>query len=102
MTSTHTSASRPGALSGLRSWWRHGPVREYRLALVLGLLTLGINATIFADPVDVPIAMLMVPLLIGSMLLGPRQLQWFVVFLQFMLMLALLPQEKITTRLVLA
>ena len=53
-------------------------------------------------PTVAPMTTLMVPLLLGSLLLGPRQLPWFVVFLMVMLMLAIARQVEITPRTVLA
>ena len=44
----------------------------------------------------------MVPLMLGSLLLGPRHLPWFVVFLMVMLMLTVGRQEEIVLRTVLA
>jgi hypothetical protein len=84
--------------------WRsprsRGYVREYRLVGALTVVTLAINVGVALAPLTFPFTSLMVPLLIGSLLLGPRQLQWFVIWVMLMLMVALLNQNGITPRIV--
>lgn len=72
-----------------------------RILVALVALTLATTAVVLAWPANVPLNTLMVPLLLGSLLLGPRHLPWFVVFLMVMLMLAVGRQEEITVRIVL-
>ncbi|WP_051551293.1 PP2C family protein-serine/threonine phosphatase [Nocardioides sp. URHA0020] len=71
------------------------------LTLLLAL-TLVVTAVVLTWPGTAPMTVLVVPLLLGSLLLGPRQLPWFVVFVMVMLMLAITRQDPITTRIVLA
>ncbi|MGH3351080.1 MAG: PP2C family protein-serine/threonine phosphatase [Nocardioides sp.] len=64
---------------------------ELRTVLWLGLVT--IVLTIFAAAQTswlqwVPVAVLTVPLLLGAVLLGPRTLSWFVVFVMVMIVVA--------------
>jgi hypothetical protein len=84
-------------------------VRRQRLvrrgSRTLALLVVGtaaLTATILIWPSYAPMTMLMVPLLLGSLLLGPRQLPWFVVFVMVMLMLSITRQDPVTPRIVLA
>ena len=70
--------------------------------VLLVALTVGVTVLVVAWPDTAPMSMLMVPLLLGSLLLGPRQLPWFVVFLMVMLMLSITQQNPITLRIVLA
>lgn len=71
-----------------------------RTLTVLVACTIVITAAILTWPDYAPMTTLMVPLLLGSLLLGPRQLPWFVVFVMVMLMLSITRQEPITTRIV--
>ncbi|HEY0952182.1 PP2C family protein-serine/threonine phosphatase [Nocardioides sp.] len=63
---------------------------------------MAITAVVMTWPSNIPLTSLMVPLLLGSLLLGPRHLPWFVVFLMVMLMLTVGRQEEIVLRTVLA
>ncbi len=72
-----------------------------RILAALVTLTVVTTVLVLAWPNDVPLNTLMVPLMLGSLLLGPRHLPWFVVFLMVMLMLAVGRQEQITVRIVL-
>jgi hypothetical protein len=98
MTALHEQ-SRP---SGLRRRWRTMVRRsappENRMLAALVLASAAITAAIMGWPDIVPITALMVPLLLASLLLGPRQLPWFVVFLMTMLMLSLTRQGLVTPR----
>ena len=88
--------------SGLRRVIKHGIAPHNRTISWLVALTAGITVGIAIWPTILPMTTLMVPLLVGSLLLSPRQLPWFVVFLMVMLMLAIARQEEITPRTVLA
>lgn len=103
MTATHQDV-RPGRSIALGRWWRtsyrSGYVREYRLVASLVAVTVAINIGVAIASTVFPLTALMVPLLIGSLLLGPRQLQWFVIWVMLMLMVALLNQNEITPRII--
>jgi hypothetical protein len=65
-------------------------------------LTGAITAVALTWPSYVPLTVLTVPLLLGSLLLGPRHLPWFVVFLMVMLMAVIAKQPEITLRIVIS
>lgn len=92
----------PARPSATRRSWRSTIRRnpESRLLAALVLAAVAITAVILALPDDVPLSALFVPMLIGSLFLGPRQLPWFVVFLLVMLMVALTGQEVVNARIV--
>lgn len=94
--------ARPERLRPPRRSFRRGIPPQNRLLAWLVVLTLAVTATVVAWPGTVPLTALMVPLLLGSLLLGPRHLPWFVVFLMVMLMLTIGRQDQIVTRTVLA
>lgn len=73
-----------------------------RILAALVTLTIVVTAVVVAWPANMPLTALMVPLMLGSILLGPRHLPWFVVFLMVMLMLTVAAQEQITPRIVMA
>ena len=89
MTAPATPA-RPLAISRrwsrlrMRSWLLHTRV----LALLVGLSLLS-AAGIVAAPDVAPISLLLVPLVLGSLLLDPRTLPWFVVFVLTLLVVAI-------------
>jgi hypothetical protein len=92
--------------SGLRRSWRRIARRSlppaYHLVALLSLLTLLFVAALVRWPDVVPLTVMMIPLLLGSLLLGPRQLPWFVVFVLVMLMVSIMPADKITARIAVA
>src|SRR5215217_1794807 len=92
MTPLRESALRTRT-SHLRRSWRHAARRslppEYRTAALLVVCALLIVGALVRWPDVVPLATLMVPLLLGSLLLGPRQLPWFVVFVLVMVMVSI-------------
>lgn len=64
---------------------------ELRAVLWLGLLTVVLTVLVAAQTgwlQVVPVAVLTVPLLLGAVLLGPRTLSWFVVFVMVMIVVA--------------
>ncbi|CAI9418476.1 PP2C family protein-serine/threonine phosphatase [Nocardioides sp. T2.26MG-1] len=73
-----------------------------RILVALVALTVLATAVAVTWSTNVPLTVLMVPLLLGSLLLGPRHLPWFVVFLMVMLMVAVSAQEQITLRIVMS
>lgn len=68
--------------------WREAP-RGALLAAVLALGAVAITGLLFEFPDVIPLSALAVPLLLGSLLIGPRQLPWFVLFLMVMVLLTL-------------
>lgn len=92
-------AAQPRAL---RRWWsrlvRRGSSPESRIALALALSALSITILVVIFPVSMPFTSLMVPLLLGSLLLGPRTLPWFVTFTMLLVILSLFRQNPITPR----
>jgi len=78
----------------VRRFLRHGAYIDAKVLGVLGLLGLAIVAAIVVWPTAMPITSLMVPLLLGSLLLNPRHLPWFVVYLFALLMISLVVQER--------
>lgn len=70
--------------------------------VLLVALTSVLTVVVLVWPKTAPMTVLIVPLLLGSLLLGPRQLPWFVVFVMVMLMLAITRQDPVTPRIVLA
>lgn len=75
---------------------RSGPEAKALLLLAALALVLTVLMVRFADVV--PLNSLLVPLLVGSLVLGPRVLPWFVVLLMTMLVIAvLLRHGPITT-----
>jgi hypothetical protein len=70
----------------------------FGLAAVSALLTLSV--VLWTD--EVPFTSLMLPLLLGSLFLGPRTLPWFVVFLMMLLTVCISRQDPITARTVVA
>lgn len=74
--------------------------RHNRLLYVLIALTVLITAAILIWPDTVALTTLVVPLLLGSLLISPRQLPWFVVFLMVMLMVAIGNLDDVNRRIV--
>ncbi|QWF23738.1 serine/threonine-protein phosphatase [Nocardioides sp. LMS-CY] len=99
-----TDADRPAQPSRPRRVRRrrHLLPRANRTLVLLVALTVLITLVVLAWPGTAPMTTLMIPLLLGSLLLGPRQLPWFVVFVMVMLMLAIARQPELDARIVLA
>jgi hypothetical protein len=76
-------------LNALRAQQRRSGA-EGRALVWLTLLGLALAVLIVLQPTRVPLNSLLVPLLIGSLVLGPRVLPWFVVLLMTMLVVAVL------------
>ena len=77
---------------------RRGVSSETQVLAVLVTLSLGIILAVVLAPETMPFTSLMVPLLLGSLLLGPRSLPWFVVFILVLLFVALSQQDNPTAR----
>lgn len=65
-------------------------------------LTAAVTVVLLIWPGTAPLTALIVPLLLGSLLLGPRQLPWFVVVVMAALVVAVAQLPSITPRTVLA
>lgn len=76
--------------------------RHHRTLAWLVALTVVLTASVLAWPDTVALTVLVVPLLLGSLLISPRHLPWFVVFLMVMLMLAIGGQRDVTAKTVFA
>ncbi len=82
----------------MRRFARRGAYQDTKVLLSLVVLGLGIVVAISFVPDQIPINTLMVPLLLGSLLLNPRHLRWFVVFVFALLVVSLLVQNEVTTK----
>ena len=74
--------------------------RGSRILVLLVVATLLIGAAIIAFPVEAPLVTLLVPLVVSSLMLGPRQLPWFVVFVLAVLAVVV-PRQDISVRIAL-
>ena len=86
--STMTSESparRPGLRRRLVALRHHGLSQETRLSVGLALAASLLAYLILALPELMPLTSLMLPLLVGSIFLGPRTLPWFVIYLMLLL-----------------
>ncbi len=99
-----SSAINPARISLLRRRWvrfkRRSDSSELRIAFVLGLLAVTLTALVVLAPTRVPFASLVIPVVLGSIVLGPRSLPWFVVFVMGLLAVALAAQTSVTSRVV--
>lgn len=92
---------RSGAMTFGRTydrWNRRVAEREIRSLVWLVLATIGIGLALSLVPYYAPLMLLVVPLVIASLILGPRQLPWFVVFVLLVLALVSPRQPEITPR----
>ncbi len=81
---------------------RQGSTTESRTAIALAVAALLITAAVVVFPAEMPFTGLMVPLLLASILLGPRTLPWFVIFLMGMLTISVSQQIDVNNRIVAA
>lgn len=97
MTAAISGASRPARAPLWRRNWqlslRRGMTADLRLALALALLSSAITVAVLVFPDHMPLASLMLPLLLGSLFLGPRTLPWFVIYDMVLLTVAFSQQE---------
>ncbi len=77
---------------------RRGVPWEVRLAVLLSGLAVLFTIAGALYPDDFPLSSLMLPLLFGSLFLGPRALPWFVIFVMVMLTISIAQQDDITWR----
>lgn len=75
------------------------PTRHVRLLVVASFL---VAVCIVVWPDIVPISVLVLPMLVGSLILGPRHLPWFVVFMLVEVVVAITRQTEIGVRTVAA
>jgi len=85
-------------LNWTQSLARRGVSMQSQYLVALVALGLGIIAGVIVDPMAVPFTSLMVPLLLGSILLGPKRLPFFVLFVTILVFVALSQQENPTAR----
>lgn len=71
---------------------------QQRLLVALVLGSLAVTAGIWAYPTVVPMVALLVPLVVASLVLGPRLLPWFVVFVLLLLTLSVPRHPDVTVR----
>ena len=94
------STTRSGAPSiGRRfeDWLLRVLPSETRTLVVLVVLTLVLGLAILELPLWAPITVLILPMVVGSLVLGPRQLPWFVVFV-LLLLAVLVPYQPVINR----
>jgi Stage II sporulation protein E (SpoIIE) len=93
-------ATRPAAPPRLRRAWRRlvgrALPRESRALRWLVLLVLVCATAIWVGAGNVPLTTLVLPMLFGSLFLGPRTLPWFVVFVLVTVIVVLTQQPQIT------
>jgi hypothetical protein len=77
---------------------RRGLTVQTRLAFSLAVFAGALTSAIAMYPMQVPLSTLMLPLLLGSLMLGPRTLPWFVIFVMVMLTIAVARQDEIEWR----
>ena len=75
--------------------------RGSRILVALVVATIAIGVSIWLFPVQAPLVTLLVPLVVSSLMLGPRQLPWFVLFVLFVLAVVVPFQDVISVRLTL-
>ncbi|MDP2774051.1 MAG: PP2C family protein-serine/threonine phosphatase [Nocardioides sp.] len=101
MTATYDAARPARAPRWRRSWQlfrRRGPSTEFQVAVWLGLAGVLITVSVGLWPTQMPFTALMLPLLVASVLLGPRTLPWFVTFLMVLLAVTAVFQVEVTSR----
>jgi hypothetical protein len=75
--------------------------RGSRILVALVVATVAIGVSIWLFPADAPLTTLLVPLVVSSLMLNPRQLPWFVVFVLLVLAVVVPAQNDINVRIVL-
>jgi hypothetical protein len=82
----------------MRRFARRGAYQDTKVLIALVVVTLALVGGVAVSPENMPITSLMVPLLLGSLLLAPRHLPWFVIYLFAMLMVTLALQTSATAK----
>jgi Stage II sporulation protein E (SpoIIE) len=82
----------------LRRFTRRGAYVDTKVLAALILLSVAIVVAVVIWPVEMPFASLMVPLLLASLLLNPRHLPWFVIFVFALVIVSLTVQVDATAR----
>lgn len=82
---------------GLAHAFDHVVPRGSRILAVLLVATLAIGGAIWILPDYAPLVSLLVPLVVSSLVLGPRQLPWFVVFV-LLVLAVVVPGQDIEVR----
>jgi hypothetical protein len=100
--SSHARAVSTPRRRRLRLMMRRGLSLELRVALVLGVVSVLLTVGVVLWTDEVPFTSLMLPLLLGSLFLGPRTLPWFVIFVMVLLTVSVAQQEPISSRTVIA
>lgn len=90
------SRSGPSVRRAASSALRRSTPPESRALRVLVLLSVAMAVLIWLYPLAVPLTLLILPMLLGSLNLGPRYLPWFVVVLLVVLVVLLTQQPQIT------
>jgi hypothetical protein len=85
-----------------RNFVHRGLTTEQRTALLLTLLAVSLTLIIYLFPTEMPFTSLMLPLLLGSILLGPRTLPWFVILIMLCLTVSVSRLSDINSRTVTA
>jgi hypothetical protein len=81
-----------------RRWgrgWRRWRYSETSWILLLGLMAVGLGVGVVISEVTVPVTVLVIPMVIGNQLLGPRTLPWLVVFTLGVLVVGLAAADTI-------
>jgi hypothetical protein len=92
------SNARPAPRQPIRRFARRGAYQDTKVLILLVLLGVAIVGAVALAPENVPLTSLMIPLLLGSLLLNPRHLPWFVVCVFALLMVAMALQDERSAR----
>jgi hypothetical protein len=71
---------------------------EQRVLFWLVLTTVVFGVVLWTWPVEAPLTLMVVPLMVASLRLGPRELPWFVIFVLAVLSLVIPRQEDVELR----
>ena len=71
---------------------------ELRALFGLALFAVAVAILVALFPSTTPFTSLIIPLVVGSLVLSPRTLPWFVLFVLAMLVVALVNQDEVTSR----
>jgi hypothetical protein len=96
-TTTQSSARQSATREAVRKFTRKGAYQDTKVLLALMVVPLAIVIGI-AITRSVPFSALMVPLLMGSLLLTPRHLPWFVLWVLLGLAASTALQDTLSTR----